>query len=166
MPFSWKEIKTPALSFFKQWEDAHYEDRQAKPFLIDFFEVSGISKKRIASFEHNVKKYGNKDGYVDLFWPGFLLVKMKSRGKDLCRAYTKALDYFTDISESDLPQYELVCDFARLELHDLKNDTVINGAATDTARVAFMFERYQQLTSLLPTENAKPPRRTKNHGGA
>jgi len=29
------------------------------------------------------------------------------------------------------------------------------GANTDAARVAFLFERYQQLTSLLPTEKAK-----------
>jgi hypothetical protein len=124
MPLSWNEIKTRALWFSKQWADAHYEDGQAKPFLIDFFEVFGITNKRIASFEHNVKKYGGKDGYVDLFWPGILLVEMKSRGKDLGRAYTQALDYFPGISERDLPQYVLVCDFARFELHDLKNDTV------------------------------------------
>jgi hypothetical protein len=30
-------------------------------------------------------------------------------------------------------------------------------ANTDAARVAFLFERYQQLTSLLPTEKAKKP---------
>jgi hypothetical protein len=29
------------------------------------------------------------------------------------------------------------------------------GANTDAARMAFLFERYQQLTSLLPTEKAK-----------
>ena len=35
------------------------------------------------------------------------------------------------------------------------------GAQTDAARVAFLFERYQQLTSLLPAEKAKKPRKTK-----
>jgi hypothetical protein len=29
---------------------------------------------------------------------------------------------------------------------------------TDAERVAFLFERYQQLTSLLPAAKAKPPR--------
>ncbi len=124
MPLSWNEIKTRALGFSKQWADAHYEDGQAKPFLIDFFEVFGITNKRIASFEHNVKKYGNKDGYVDLFWPGILLVEMKSRGKNLDRAYSQALDYFPGIAERDLPQYVLVCDFARFELHDLKDGSI------------------------------------------
>ena len=33
------------------------------------------------------------------------------------------------------------------------------GAATDAARVAFLFERYQQLTSLLPVEKAKKSRK-------
>lgn len=37
------------------------------------------------------------------------------------------------------------------------------GVATDAARVAFLFERYQQLTSLLPVEKVnKTAKRTKN----
>ncbi len=35
------------------------------------------------------------------------------------------------------------------------------GAATDAARVAFLFERYQQITSLLPAEKPKRPRNRK-----
>jgi hypothetical protein len=124
MPLSWNEIKTRALTFSKHWEDASYEDSEAKPFLIDFFEVFGITDKRVATFEHAVKKLGEKAGYVDLFWPGILLVEMKSRGKNLERAYTQAMDYFPGIIERDLPQYVLVCDFARFELHDLKTGTV------------------------------------------
>jgi hypothetical protein len=48
-----------------------------------------------------VKKYGGGAGYVDLFWPGILLVEMKSRGKNLDRAYTQAMDYFPGIVERD-----------------------------------------------------------------
>jgi hypothetical protein len=33
--------------------------------------------------------------------------------------------------------------------------------ANDAQRVEFLFERYQQLTSLLPTEPAKPKRKKK-----
>lgn len=124
MPLSWNEIKSRALQFSKRWDDAGNEDSQAKPFLIDFFEVFGITDKRVASFEHAVKKLGDKAGFVDLFWPGILLVEMKSRGKDLSRAYTQAMDYFHGITERDLPRYVLVCDFARFELHDLKTSSV------------------------------------------
>jgi hypothetical protein len=119
MPLSWNEIKSRALAFSKRWADAGNEDSEAKPFLIDFFEIFGITDKRIASFEHAVKKHGGGAGYVDLFWPGILLVEMKSRGKSLDRAQAQAMDYFPGIAERDLPRYVLVCDFARFRLYDL-----------------------------------------------
>jgi hypothetical protein len=119
MPLSWNEIKSRALAFSKRWADAGNEDAEAKPFLIDFFEIFGITNKRIASFEHAVKKYGGGAGYVDLFWPGILLVEMKSRGRNLDRAYMQAMDYFPGIVERDLPRFVLVCDFARFRLFDL-----------------------------------------------
>lgn len=126
MPLSWNDIKSRALVFSKTWATASNEDSEAKPFLIDFFEVFGVTNKRLATFEHAVKKYGGKQGFIDLFWPGVLLVEMKSRGKDLTRAYDQAMGYFDGIKEADLPRYVLVCDFARFALTDLeKNETII-----------------------------------------
>lgn len=58
MTLSWNEIKSRALAFSRDWADAGNEDAQAKPFLIAFFEVFGITDKRFASFEHAVKKHG------------------------------------------------------------------------------------------------------------
>ena len=84
--------------------------------------VFGISRKRVASFEEPVKKLGDKRGFMDLFWKGTLLVEHKSKGKDLDRAFTQALDYFPGINERDLPKYILVSDFARLRLYDLEED--------------------------------------------
>ena len=124
MPLSWNEIKARAVAFSKRWADARNEDGEAKPFLIDFFEIFGITDKRVASFEHAVKKFGGDRGRIDLFWPGILLVEMKSRGKDLDRAYTQAMEYFPGIKERDLPRFVLVCDFARFRLHDLSTGTV------------------------------------------
>ncbi len=124
MALSWNEIKNRAAAFSKEWQDAANEDSQAKPFLIGFFEVFGITNKRVATFEHAVKKHGGKEGYVDLFWPGILLVEMKSSGKDLDRAYDQAMDYFSGIHERDIPRYVLVCDFQRFRLHDLSAQTV------------------------------------------
>jgi hypothetical protein len=48
----------------------------------------------VATFELNVRKLGTAHGFVDLFWPGMLLVEHKSRGKNLDRAFQQALDYF------------------------------------------------------------------------
>ena len=119
MPLSWNEIKSRALTFSRAWDDAANEDSQAKPFWIDFFEIFGITDKRVATFELNVKKLGAAQGFVDLFWPGMLLVEHKSRGKDLDRAFQQALDYFPGLPERDLPQIIIVCDFARFRVHRL-----------------------------------------------
>ena len=124
-PLSRNEIKSRARAFSKHWAGSKDEDAEAKPFLIDFFEIFGITNKRIARFEHAVKKFGGKQGFVDLFWPGVLLVEMKSRGRNLTRAYNQAMDYFDGIRESDLPRYILVSDFARFALTDLENGTTL-----------------------------------------
>lgn len=53
MALSWNEIKERAIQFSKEWADAHYEEADAKPFLIEFFDVFGISRKGVSTFEHN-----------------------------------------------------------------------------------------------------------------
>ncbi len=120
MPLSWNEIKDRALKFSRKWADEASEDAEAKSFLDDFFNVFGVPRKRIATFEHRVKKIDGKDGYIDLLWKGILLVEHKSRGKDLDRAFQQAKDYFPGLKDRDAPRYILVSDFARLRLYDLE----------------------------------------------
>ena len=93
MGLNWNEIKSRALLFSKTWDDACNENSQAKPFWIDFFEIFGITNKRVATFELNVKKLGGAQGFVDLFWPGMLLVEHKSLGKNLDDAVDQAVGY-------------------------------------------------------------------------
>jgi hypothetical protein len=119
MGLNWNEIKSRALLFSKTWADACNEDSQAKPFWIDFFEIFGITNKRVATFELNVKKLGGAQGFVDLFWPGVLLVEHKSRGKSLDDAVDQAIGYLHNLPERDLPQLVVVCDFARFRVRIL-----------------------------------------------
>ncbi|MCC9000639.1 MAG: class I SAM-dependent DNA methyltransferase, partial [Candidatus Contendobacter sp.] len=121
MPLSWNEIKDRALKFSKVWADEISEKAEAKTFWDEFFNIFGVSRKRVATFEAKVKKLGGQDGYIDLLWKGILLIEHKSRGKDLDRAYTQAKDYFPGIKDRDLPRYILVSDFARFRLYDLEN---------------------------------------------
>jgi hypothetical protein len=107
------------LLFSKTWADASNEDSEAKPFWIAFFEIFGITDKRVATFELNVKKLGGAQGYVDLFWPGVLLVEHKSRGKNLDDAVDQAVGYLHNLPERDLPQLVVVCDFARFRVRIL-----------------------------------------------
>jgi hypothetical protein len=123
MPLSWNEIKDRAIRFSKEWETEISEDAEAKSFWDDFFNVFGISRRKIASFEKPVKRLDESTGYIDLLWKGTILVEHKSRGKDLDKAYKQALDYFPGLKDYELPKYLLVSDFARFRLHDLDTDT-------------------------------------------
>ena len=122
MPLSWNEIRARALAFSKEWANETSEDAEAKSFWDGFFEIFGVSRRRLASFEAPVKKGDGKGGFIDLLWRGVLLVEHKSRGRDLDRAARQALDYFPGLKERDLPRYVLVSDFARFRLFDLDND--------------------------------------------
>ncbi|GAB2745251.1 N-6 DNA methylase [Melaminivora jejuensis] len=131
MPLSWNEIKSRALAFSRRWQDASEEKQQSIPFWIDFFEVFGITNRRVASFEHAVKKHGGGQGWVDLLWPGELLVEHKSRGKPLSPAFDQAMDYFPGLPERDLPHTLVLCDFASFRVIDLDSRREITFALQD-----------------------------------
>jgi hypothetical protein len=120
MALSWNEIKNRALAFSKEWEGTHSEEADAKPFLVEFFNVFGLNQRKVAAFEHKVKKLGNNDGYIDMLWKGWLLVEMKSKGKDLTKAYGQAKGYIHGLQKLDIPKYVLVCDFETFRLYDLE----------------------------------------------
>ncbi|MDV6342429.1 DNA methyltransferase [Nitrosomonas sp. Is35] len=123
MALAWNEIKDRALAFSREWAKAESEDADAKPFWIEFFNVFGITSRRIGSFEQKVKKLGDRDGYIDWLWKGNLLIEHKSRGRDLDRAYQQAIDYFPGLKEHELPRFVLVSDFARFRLYDMVEGT-------------------------------------------
>jgi type I restriction-modification system DNA methylase subunit len=120
MALSWNEIKDRALAFSKEWEGTHSEEADAKPFLVEFFNVFGLNQRKVAAFEHKVKKLGDGDGYIDMLWKGWLLIEMKSKGKDLTKAYGQAKGYIHGLHKLDIPKYVLVCDFETFRLYDLE----------------------------------------------
>lgn len=109
-----------------EWADAANEDADAKPFLIEFFDVFGISRKRVSTFEYKVTKPGERTGYIDLFWKGMILIEMKSRGKDLDLAFEQAKGYTYGLKEYELPKFILVSDFQRFRLYDLEEEIIIS----------------------------------------
>lgn len=116
MTLSWNEIKSRAQTFIKEWEHGHREEADAKEFLIDFLNIFGVSRKKVATFEHKVKKLSEADGYIDLLWKGQLLVEMKSRGKDLDKAYTQAKNYCAGLQDYELPRQIIINDFERFDV--------------------------------------------------
>lgn len=111
MPLSWNEIRDRALAFSREWVDAASERAESQSFWNDFFNVFGINRKRVAIFEKQVALTRGgakfKDGRIDAFWKGVLLIEHKSAGADLDRAFSQAADYFEGLAERDLPRYIL-----------------------------------------------------------
>ena len=121
-PLSWNEIKSRAIAFSIEWQNETSENAEAKSFWDNFFNVFGVSRRRVATFEKSVKKLDNKQGFIDLLWKGVILVEHKSKGKNLDKAYQQAIDYFSGLKEYELPKYILVSDFQKFKLYNLDND--------------------------------------------
>ena len=150
MALSWNEIKDRAFHFSKEWAGTSNEDKEAQSFVAAFFDVFGISRKRVASFEHRVKKLDDKDGYIDLLWKGTILIEMKSRGKNLDKAYQQAKDYLHGLKQHELPKYILISDFEIFRLYDLEElATGEAGNLTAEFRLNELVNNVQHFGALL-----------------
>ena len=133
MGLHWNEIKSRALLFSKTWDDACNEKSLATPFWIDFFEIFGITDKRIGTIAVLDARAQFGSSLADLYDP-------------------------------------LTMPPALLKAHQ-KPDTAIDAAyqpsggkksyASEVECVAFLFELYQRITSLLPAPAAKQTRKSK-----
>ena len=119
MRLSWNEVRARAAAFADEWRDAAYEKGETQSFYNEFFEVFGVRRRTVARYEAHVEKLDNRSGFIDLFWPGVVIVEQKSAGRNLARAYDQAGEYFDALPERDRPRYILVSDFQSFELHDL-----------------------------------------------
>ena len=119
MRLSWNEVRVRAAAFADEWQDAAYEKGETQSFHNAFFRVFGVQRRSVARYEEHVAKLDNRSGFIDLFWPGVLIVEQKSAGRDLKAAYDQAGEYFDALPERDRPRHILVSDFRTFELHDL-----------------------------------------------
>lgn len=115
-------IAARAAKFAAEWKNTEREEADAQEFLIDFFNVLGVSRKKVAVFEKKVKCTDGGSGYIDLFWKGHILIEMKSRGKDLSKAYEQAKRYADALPQFEMPDLILVCDFENWHVYDLTRD--------------------------------------------
>jgi hypothetical protein len=152
MPLSRIEIRRRATAFAKEWGDAADEHAEAKSFWDGFFQVFGLNRKRVATFEHHVKKLSGADGFVDLFWPGKLVVEHKSKGRSLDRAFDQAIDYLHGLHEHELPRYIIASDFARIRVHDLETKESTTIALAELPKRIELFDFISGWTAPKPLE--------------
>ncbi|MBI2433301.1 MAG: class I SAM-dependent DNA methyltransferase [Candidatus Hydrogenedentes bacterium] len=124
MSISWNEIRQRAIRFSREWEGSLRERADAQTFWNEFFDVFGIRRRTVASFEEPVKTLKGTYGFIDLFWKGRLLAEHKSAGKPLDKAQVQAFDYIQSLQrdgrDDEVPRYIIVSDFSRIVLYDLE----------------------------------------------
>ncbi len=125
MRLSWNEVRARAAAFARKWADAGYEKGETQSFYNDFFHIFGIRRETVARYEERVRKLDDTTGYIDLFWPGHLIVEQKSVGRDLAAAREQAGDYFDALDEKEKPRYTLVSDFQQFQLHDRRERNTV-----------------------------------------
>ena len=122
---SWPDIKTNATRFAADYASVRNERAEAQTFWNDFFQIFGIERRRVAVYEKTLTKLNKKPGFMDLFWPGVLLVEHKSAGQKLELAEAQANDYFVNLKDGEHPRYIVVCDFQNFWLKDLDAGTEV-----------------------------------------
>lgn len=120
------EIRSNAIRFAKEWEDAANERAEAQSFWTDLFGVYGIKRRSVASFEEKVRNLEGHYSRIDVFYAGVMLGEHKSRGEDLTRAQSQAFDYVQSLTRaerhSEIPQFIVLSDFETIVVFDLDSD--------------------------------------------
>jgi len=132
MPLTWNEIRLRASQFCEEWKDKSktaIEKSDAYDFMTDFFDVFGVSRKRVAILESRINIGTEKDlfgentsgkkGYMDLFYKGNIIIEMKSPGRDKLKAYSQAKEYAENLDDKDLPNCILISDFLSFDYYFL-----------------------------------------------
>lgn len=147
---SWNEIHTRATLFARDWSSATREQADKQTFWNEFFEIFGISRKLVASFEVPVQRLRGTYGFIDLLWNGKVLIEHKSAGASLEAAEVQAFDYIQDLQTvgrgDDIPPYILLSDFRRFALYDLEPDEQLDLPLFRTRR----FQRFEFALAELP----------------
>jgi len=121
MRLQWSEIRARAAEFAERHKGDTREKGDTQTFYNEFFDCFGVSRRQVATYEQRVRNLpGNNQGFIDLFWPGTLIVEHKSAGQDLKKASNQALDYYDWLPEGQRPRYILTSDFQRWHLLDLE----------------------------------------------
>ncbi len=122
MRLQWSEIRARAAAFAERHKAARYEKGETQTFYNEFFDCFGVNRRQVATYEARVRNLpGDKQGFIDLFWPATLIVEQKSAGLVLRAASDQALDYHEWLPEAQRPRYILTCDFQRWHLLDLES---------------------------------------------
>lgn len=118
----WVKIRADATAFSNKWRHAYYEKGQAQFFVEALFKVFGVDITSGHFVEYRTKLADGTTGFMDCFYPGRILIEMKSLGGDLDKAYEQASAYAAAVDKACRPKCIVVCDFQHFRFYDLLAD--------------------------------------------
>ena len=133
------ELRVRARRFSRDWKDAVYEKGDTQAFYEAFFRIFDVERRAVARYEERVTLLDNSRGYIDLHWPGVLLVEQKSAGRSLVAAREQALRYFDALENVARPRYLLLCNFQEFELEDLDEREIVRFRLADLPKYIHKF---------------------------
>ena len=125
MPISWNEIRQNAIRFAADWAGARSESAEKQTFWNEFFEVFGMRRRVVASFEEPVKQIyrqrtaGSICSGEGCCWSSTRAAATISARPSPRRSSTSRT-CFSEGRQDDVPRYVIVSDFARFALYDLE----------------------------------------------
>ena len=112
-----------AAAFAAKWSGQKSEKQFAQSFWTDFFHlVIGVPDLLAAGieFERPIKNVETgKPNFIDVLWPGIVLVEHKSAGKSLDVAETQARDYLKSLAAADRPPVVMVSNFSTIRIIEI-----------------------------------------------
>ena len=122
--YNWHDIERRAMKFSVHWATEKDEKGEAKTFWDEFFMIFNVRRHDFIDFESRVKRSGNRQGYIDVFWEGRFLAEHKSahknKDRDFDAAFKQAKEYFDGIDTDKRPKFIVICSFQRFRLYDLE----------------------------------------------
>ena len=133
-----------ARAFVVKYKSARSEKQLAesfwRDFLIDVIKVDDLLSAGV-EFQAPVKSAtsGNVN-FIDVLWPGILLIEHKSAGKSLDKAEEQARDYLVSLEASKRPPAFIVSDFKRVRIVEVFAGTTIEFPLDELPRNLHRFE--------------------------
>lgn len=130
-PFSPYEARL----FAEKYADAKSEKQLGESFWRDFFinvcRVDDLLSAGI-EFQYPVKSSASGNiNFVDVLWPGILLIEHKTAGKSLEKAEEQARDYLVSLDPSKRSPVFIVSDFAHIRIVDVFAGETVEFALTE-----------------------------------
>jgi hypothetical protein len=124
-----------ARKFAEKYAQISSEKQFAQTFWRDFFSqllrIDDLTSTGI-EFEVPVRSHATgKVKWIDVLWPGVLLVEHKSAGEDLDKAEQQAREYLMSLEQSKVPPVVIICDFARFRIIEVLAGTSHEFALAD-----------------------------------